>query len=229
MTLETILADIRARLNEVTAAFWTDAQLLVWINHRYQDLVTAVETTFENYFLTESATDLVEDQQEYSLPTDFKRMVRIEINYDMTNNATTFSKATPVTLDEVRIQIANTDLGSSGSPVYYIHGDLLGFLPIPDADGTSAVKIWYVAEQTDLSDDDDEPAIPSQYHRVISLGVCSDALMKGKRDLKGAAMFERMYQEERTKMQGELEDRIAEDVKMTVDLSGESLNFGVGG
>lgn len=228
MTKAEILTDIRARLNEVTAAFWTDVQLLVWINHRYQDLVTAVETTFENYFLTEVATDLIEDQQEYSLPTDFKRMVRIEINYDITNNATAFNKATPATLDDVRAQLADSNLGSSGSPVYYIQGDLLGFIPIPDADGTSAVKLWYVAEQDDLSDDSDEPAIPSQYHRLISIGTCADALMKGKRDLRGAAMFEKMYQEERVKMQAELEDRIADDVKMTTDLSGEGLDFGPG-
>ena len=226
MTKATIITDIRARLNETTAAFWTDAQLLVWMNHRYQDLVTAIETVFENYFITEATADMNEDQQEYTLPSDFKRMRRVELNYDITSNADNFKKATSISLDDVQTRLENDDLGVAALPSYYIQGDILGFLPIPDKDGTAALKIWYIAEQDDLSDDDDEPAIPAQYHRLISIGTCADALMKGKRDLQGSAMFERMYQEERERMQSELEDRVAEGVRLTTDLSGQGLDFG---
>lgn len=228
MTKATIITDIRARLNETTAAFWSDAQLLVWINHRYQDLVTAVETVFENYFITEATADVNEDQQEYTLPSDFKRMRRVELNYDISANADNFKKATPISLDDVQTRLENDDLGVMALPSYYIQGDIIGFLPIPDEDGTAALKIWYIAEQDDLSDDDDEPAIPAQYHRLISIGTCADALMKGKRDLPGSAMFERRYQEERQRMQAELEDRVAEGVRLTTDLSGQGLDFGPG-
>ena len=227
MTTSEIAADIRARLNESTADFWTDAQLLVWVNQRYHHLVEAVDRVFENYFITVTTTDSVDSQQEYSLPTDFKRMRRVEINFNVDDDNSVYQRAFPIELDHVRLRLGNESLGVTiqRNPIYYLQGDNIGFIPIPDEDGTAAIKLWYVAEQDDLEDDDDVPAIPTGYHYLIVIGACADALQKGKRDLDGASMYEAMYQSGRDKMQEELEDRIIDESKMVADTSGDNLDF----
>lgn len=227
MTKAQIISDIRSKLNESTADFWSDAELLRWVNQRYHLLEEAVDRVFENYFLTESVTDTVEDEQEYQLPTDFKRMRRVEVNYDIDNSDSVYQRAYPVELDQIRQRLENTNLGVGiqRHPIYYLRGDNIGFLPIPDEDGTNAIRIQYVAEQDDLSDDADVPVIPVSYHYLIVIGACADALEKGKRDLEEANRLNYRYDVKRREMMEELEDRVIEESKYVVDTSGEGTDF----
>lgn len=56
---------------------------------------------------------------------------------------------------------------SEGSPQYYIYKDNMGFMPIPDADGTNNIKIWYQYTPSTLSEDSSEPDIPGRFHYMI--------------------------------------------------------------
>ena len=227
MTKAQLITDIRSKLNESTADFWSDAELLRWTNQRYHLLEEAVDRVFENYFLTESVADTVEDEQEYQLPTDFKRMRRVEINYDCDNDNSVYQRAFPIELDQIRQRLENDNLGIglTRRPVYYLRGDNIGFLPIPDSAGSEALRIQYVAEQDDLSDDDDTPEIPMAYHYLIVVGACADAFEKGKRDLEEANRLNYRFDIKRKEMMEELEDRVIDESKYVIDASGDSLDF----
>lgn len=54
--LSALIADVRSRLIEPTPNFWSDAELLVWINQGIKDLWRAINNNNQNYFLTLDST-----------------------------------------------------------------------------------------------------------------------------------------------------------------------------
>lgn len=51
-TVTTLLGIIRRHLNETTASFWTDAELIALMNRGMRDLRRAINDNYQNYFLT---------------------------------------------------------------------------------------------------------------------------------------------------------------------------------
>lgn len=228
-TLFTIRKSVRHYLDESTEADWLDSDLNRIINGQYQRVVTAVMETFENYYITEATTDTDANVQEYQLPDDFFKMRRVEINYDINNHPTGFVRALPIDLDVIRGSISNTNLGagSFSSPVYYIQGNVIGFIPIPDKVGDEAIKIWYIKQIPDLSEDSDTINIPypDRYYGIIAKAAAAEALRKGQQESVEAKRLEDEAQADIDRMKRELEDRIAEESKYVIDTSGEILDF----
>lgn len=229
-TRSTLRTDTRSYLDESTEADWKDTDLNRSINKYYQKVVTAVMETFEDYYLTEATADTVADQQEYSLPTDFFKIRRVEINYDIDNSNSAFSRALRFDIDAARGRLAETNLGIGvvRNPSYYIQGDLIGFLPIPSNNGDEAIKIWYVRYISDMDDDTDTIDIPypDRYYEIITKFAAAEALRKGQQEPTEA---KRLYDEAKAdleEMKRQLEDRIAEGAKTVIDTSGENLDFG---
>lgn len=84
---------------------------------------------FEDYYITEATADTVADQQEYTLPTDFLKIRRVEINYDIDSSNSSFMRALPIAIDEVKTNLGNINLGVSiGSrPGYFLQGGIISF------------------------------------------------------------------------------------------------------
>ena len=229
VALSTIRNQVRSYLDEASPADWTNAELNTYINQRYHRVYTAAITVFEEYNITTATADTVADQQEYGLPSDFYKMRRVEINYDVDSSNSRPTRAFPKNIDIVRRDLSDTNLGptiSSGA-FYYITGDEIGFLPIPDKAGTNAIRIWYVKQITDLSDDTDTIEIPysERYWNLIAEGAASDALRQGQQDLRAAQDFDAKFVAGILLMQEELEDRVAEETKSIIDTSGQFLDF----
>lgn len=226
-TLLTLRNDVRHYLDENTEADWLDTDITRIVNKHYQRVVTAVVETYENYYITEATADTVANQQEYSLPTDFFKIRRVEIKYDSSG---TFSRALPADLDSVRVNLGNTNqgLGILRNPTYYIQGSYIGFLPVPTAAGDENIKIWYIKQISDLSSDSSEINIPypDRYYGIITKAAAAECLRKGQQEPVEAKRLEDEAQDDIDRMKRELEDRIAEEAKSVVDVSGESLDFG---
>lgn len=233
VSLSTIRTQVRSYLDETTAADWTDAELNRLINQRYHRVYSAVFTVFEEYRINYATADTVADQQEYSLPSDCLKIRRIEINYDMTGDPTAFQKAAPVTnIDAVRNNLSGTTaIGNiHRNPVYYLLGDTIGFLPVPTLVGDEAIKLWYVPIASDLDGDSATIDIPypERYYHVIAEGAAADAYRFGEQNSTEADKFDQKFVAGILLMQEELEDRIAEDSKYVIDVTGENLDFGGG-
>jgi hypothetical protein len=229
-TLLVLRNDVRHYLDENTEADWLDSDLTRIINKHYQRVATAAMETFENYYITESTTDTDEDVQEYELPSDFWKMRRVEINYNIADADSTFSRALPIDLDQVRGNLENTNTGVNvlRNPTYYLQGNIIGFRPIPDAIGDEAIKIWYVKQVPDMTLDTDTIDIPypDRYYGIITKAAAAEALRKGQQEPVEAKRLEDEAQADIDRMKRELEDRVAEESKMVIDVSGESLDFG---
>jgi len=229
-TLLTIRNDVRHYLDEAAEKDWKNSDLTREINKQYHRVISAVVEVFEDYYITEATADTVEDQQEYTLPTDFSKIRRVEINYDIDNANSTFSRAFPINIDEVRHDLGHATTGVTvvRNPIYYLQGNIIGFIPVPTEVGDEAIKIWYVKNQVDLSDDTDTINIPypDRYYAIISKAAASGALRKGQQEPVEAERLENEAQKDIQRMQRELEDRVAEEGKRVIDTSLNNLDFG---
>lgn len=221
-TLANIRTLVRANLDEISEADWSNDDLDSVINSRYQRVYANAVTVYEDYKVSTDTDDFEADTQEYSLPTDLFKLRRVEVNYDVSNSNSIAQKAYPVNMDAVRTRLAESNLGTSilRNPVYYIHGTTIGFLPIPTSAGTAAIKYWYIPVITDLSSDSSEIDIPypDRYYYLIVDGAAADALRFGQQESYEADKLDRKFEQGLLKMQEELEDRIASESKAVLDV-----------
>lgn len=235
---------VRSFLDEATAADWSNAELNTLINVKYHEVRAMVVTVYEDYYMTTANFNSVASQQEYtstdSAPTNIFKIRRVELNYDVAAAAGAPTRCLPLhNFDAVRRDLAYTNSGiglkTYGNAFYYSYGFrsnfTIGFIPEPDKAGTNAVKIWYIREAADLSGDSSDIDIPyaDKNYIYVVYGAAADALRFGQQATSEANNFESLYKAGMTKMQEELEDRVAEEGKSVIDTQGVSLDFLGGG
>lgn len=232
MTYAEIIADIRTYLDEATASDWTATEVTRNITQAFHEVVAAAMEVFEDYYIVQYTTDTVASQQEYGLPTDFLKMRRVEINYDTADSNSVAQRAFPVNIDQIRGRLDNSTIGPriSGNPMYFIIGDNIGFLPVPqNTETTDGIKIWYIRDATSPTVfTTNEPDIP--YHNrfcpLISWRATANLLRKGQQESVEADKFDVKVENGIARMKQFLEDRIAEETKRVIDVSESSLDFG---
>ena len=236
-TLANLRSDTRTLLDEAVAADWTTGDVDRYINYAYHEVFTSIVSTFEDYYVKTTYIDTVADQQEYDqddgVPTDLIKVRRIEINYDTSDSNASPKRALPVTLDDIRRDVGNTSLGITlwRNPAYYLYGigsnSKLGFVPIPDENGTNAIQLWYVYKPSDLSATSDEVDIPysDRYGRLIAYGAAADLLRKGQQEEQAAAQYRLEFEAGLRKMRAELEDRRADDIRTVTDVGSADIFF----
>ena len=148
--------------------------LLTWLNDAYLYMVDEISKNNPDFF-TKTATDsTVSGTQEYDLPTDFDKMIMVNLKIDGT-----WYRALPLpTINNIPVH-SRTDSSqgfSTTEPYYYIVGDKYGFMPIPSESTASAIKLWYVYTPSELSADSDEPAFSKKFHHIIKYGAYANYL-----------------------------------------------------
>lgn len=242
ISLLTTRTQVRSNLDEpaTEAADWSDTELNRVINQRYHQVISAVMTVYEDYYLTTATFASVANQQEYTaasaLPSNIFKLRRVELNYQPSVSTSANTRCLPIdTLDVVRRDLAfsNSGIGvrTNQTTYYYTYGFgsalTIGFLPIPSETGATAGKLWYIATQADLSADGDSVNIPyaERYYRLIADGATADALRFGQQDVSSADKLEAKFLGDLATMQQELEDKVAEESKMVMDTAGDVLDF----
>lgn len=231
-TLLNIRDQVRSYLDEPSnkAADWTDTELNRLINAYYHKVYTAGVKSFENYApLTTGFLTTVANQQEYALPTGVLLLRRVEINYDISGSNSSWERALPIDIDQVRRDLGVQNLGATvrSGASYYLIGNNIGFIPIPDKAGTSAIKLWYYAQKTDMTADADTVDLPyaDRDWILIAYGATSEALRFGQQESVEADKLMKMYENGILNMQAELEDRVGEESKVIIDTTGMSTDF----
>jgi len=230
----------RSFLDEATAADWTDAELNRLINVYYHKVRSAVVSVFEDYYITTDTFDTVADQQEYTsahgLATDIYKIRRVEVSYDPNASTIIPTRCFPIhNIDAIRrdLNFASNSLGvrTMGNGHYYTYGFgsnmTIGFIPVPSENGTDAVKMWYIPLGTDLSDDTTALNIPNpdQNFIIVAYGVVAEALGFGQQEPTEATRFEGKFERGIAKLQEELENYIAEESKMIIDVTASPFDF----
>lgn len=171
MTKGQIVEDLKAMMGPGNAL--TDSQLLVWVNDAYMMICDEIAKANPDFFTQQSTTHSVNGTREYELPTDFEKIIKVEVTYD----GNTY-RAMP--LDNIG-EILETTSGnangfSSSSPHYYVIKGKLGLQPVPTETGTDNIAVWYQYTPEEMVEDSDVPEFPAKYHHLIKLGAYANYL-----------------------------------------------------
>lgn len=190
MTLIQVIDVARGLLNEPldasrtfpdnTSSFWTDAQLTAYFNLAQTEVQQEIVQSFEDYFITQTTLSIVNGTAEYTLPSGFNKIRRLEDVRDVRNP----SPILPVSLNN-RTGDNFSQERNSAAPVtggYYIRGSQIILTETPTYTDASAIRMHYVKTIGDLSAGSETSEIPAEHHRALVWGVVKFALFQQQSD-----------------------------------------------
>ena len=140
-TAQKLLTNVRGMLNQRNPlnSFWTDEELIEYLNEGVRIYFAEVVKNNEGYFTTTSDLNIVTDTELVTLPTDcyqvkglYKRVSGGYILLPYRNNVT---------------EGYSDQGGTSGNnylPYYYFRGNSLVLRPIPNFNETAGLKLEYI-------------------------------------------------------------------------------------
>ena len=126
---------LRRRLQETTAAQWTDATLNDYINEGYREVGDAIKAVDPEWLVYQDSHNIVVDQYLYKVPTNMDSL--IELWYRSSNTAE-YSR-----LDWRRRRSMETDTSSS-QVSYSVKGKYIQISPTPAPAVTKGLRRDYV-------------------------------------------------------------------------------------
>lgn len=171
MTKATLLADLKNMIGPGVEV--DDVGLTRWLNDAYLEMVEDIQKAVPDYFVSTDTQNIVASQQEYTMPSDWSKVMMVNIQYQ----SGTWQRAHPISINDIAVHASSNSSGfSTGDPGYYLIGDTIGFAPIPSSNITNGLKIWYVYDPAELSADSDVPAIPTKYQHIIKYAAYANYL-----------------------------------------------------
>lgn len=182
-TLTTALADLRSRLEESSARYWTDSELTTWLNEGQRVIARRAET-IQSFNTSISA---VVGQQKYSMPTDMIRVHRVEF---VPTGQTQIYPLKPSTDDEMESIVGINPLMQSSYPSFFTFWGMPGgtgtaamqmkVYPVPAQTGT--FYVYYYREPVAVVNPGDSFEIPAGWDDLLPLYAESIALLKDRDD-----------------------------------------------
>ena len=186
MTLTQIQNDIQSFLGITlsTTSRITTTEVLQWINQDYRTAQSKMAQANINYYMGEiQDMDTVDGTGRYQLPTGFLAMKRLEIQYDDDVDKV---RVSPADINDINSTVdPENDPWSQQKPFYAWWEDDFYIKPVPDetssawtTDAGSAMRLWFVELQDDLSAGTDVPLIPITYHHILAYGATAKGFRK---------------------------------------------------
>lgn len=159
------------------------------INRYYDEIITAVWDSESAWKFDKKGddhpivyTDLVEGQRDYEIPTDARKIERVEITYNDNKY-----RLTAASSEDVKIHKEDDE----GRPrMYYLKGNSIFLFPRSDKEVLNGLEIHISRSVDELEDGEDEPKIEKEFHRYLSLGAAHDWFL-AKNNLQKSREFER--------------------------------------
>ena len=176
MTFAQLQTLVLSWLDDINAGYFTLPQINVWINNAQREVQKQLLQAGENWYLTTVSTTLIPNQDCYSLPTDFLKDHKIEVEISGTGNTSTRSIVQPNT----PIQSNFVTVGPGTPYTYYLKKNCIIFKPVP----STAQKIYlhYSYRVADMTQPGEQPDVPPQYHEYIAIMATCDGFLKDQRD-----------------------------------------------
>jgi len=209
MNLSQLRNRTRFWLNELgtTAGFYLDSDLDGLINDGNQRLNRHITNITPSFFTVSSTFQTVADQKNYTLPTDFQKMIRME-TYDPLNPSD-IDKVSEVNFPRVEIQGIWPSTKVGKPQLYFVRSNQLEFIPIPDT--VHDVRIYYTNAKASLALDADIPTSPVDFHDMIALHAVIFALPANS---EGSSEYRLLYDQRKNDLMESLMDRDGSDPLM---------------
>lgn len=153
MNVSEIQARVKRQFGDESSVQVTDDDIYRWINDAQKEIAV------KNHLLeTKKSADAVGNQAEYTLPVDILELR--SVRYDSV-------KVTSVTMQEYDEYIGTQNLSSTNPLVYHIYENTMIVWPIPPADFSNAISIYYTRMPVEVTASSDVPELAVKYHNRI--------------------------------------------------------------
>ena len=111
-------------------------------------------------------TDLVKGQRDYQLPSNARRIERVEVK----DKNGVWRILTPISPD-----LSQPENNTEGIPnSYYVKGRSIFLFPLSNSDRKDSLSVFISKSSTPLKEDTDEPKIDREFDRYLSIGASLD-------------------------------------------------------
>jgi len=189
------MARRKISFQSAASAKYADADLDANLNMWYRIMLGWV---FESTGIWEfngemSTTNLVLDQEEYVLPSDFVILNRVEVLYP---SASDYVKADRIDDKQVDTGAFGNDeipFGVDGRPVYRTFGNSIFIYPSPTAAVTNGLRIEYLTDIVELSAGGDIPTLNTLVHHIMSIGAAYEYCLTNEQPRKAAMLWNQLF------------------------------------
>lgn len=188
MTLAQIRTLALGYLDDSQSGYFTDAFMLSIINKAQREVQKQLLQMGDNWYLTAQQTTLVVNQQEYIMPTDFRKSHRLEIITAGTAPNETKVQLSPISLNQQEMVAA----GAGVPAVWCIKKNRIIIFPAPSTAWT--MRLWYSYRIAELVNDSDVPDVPSEYHEYIAILAAIDGFVKDDRPYTNLKLMAESYE-----------------------------------
>lgn len=170
----TIITYARYYLNESSADFWSDAELLAWINQGTMDIVSRTRCLES----TETIT-LASSTVEYTISSSYIDISTVTYT-DSDGNTKGLQKSNPQTIGHPR---------DTEPAFWYEWNGKVGIFPALSSRTTEVATAFYVSTPSALTATSDTIVVPAIYDRALTLYVAAQALLKEEQYGKSARLM----------------------------------------
>lgn len=160
MLVSDILTDVRNELKETAPAFWSDEELIRWINRAVQDYSDRTRILQDKAFLS-----LEEGRSAYPLPSNWIS-ARLVMHKQVVDGVANYRRVYPTNIEketQENPQFMDTTSDRLDRPArYFIWDNEINVIPAPNADNISDsdLILWYVATPVTLTNTNQTIPIP---------------------------------------------------------------------
>lgn len=178
MTVGEIKTYVSYLVDDLEFGYFTSAQLNRFINQAQLEVQKKLIRAGWTWYLKidESLTTVV-NQSDYSLPSDFLEINKLEY---VKNAGVNESKIVLNSIDALSESSFFAQYNGQ-SQAFYLKKDKLVLLPKPNIAGDT-LRIYYSYRIADISADGDTPDIPKEYHEYLAHLVAIKCFIKDGRD-----------------------------------------------
>lgn len=173
MQLSEIRDSARSKADEEATGFIDNTELNRYVNQGHRFVYGKIVQRFEDFFVVKGTAlnggliPITSNQNEYSLPTTFYKLVRVERRNTNDSNENNWRKILRLNLSNDQINDfyparQGYDLGFG----YYLAGSKIYLRPVPSSGFD--MRLWFIPQSTTMALDADNPSVPEEYHELIA-------------------------------------------------------------
>lgn len=189
----------RVWLDDVDGGYFTDAIMNRFINQAQRECQKLLLQAGEDFYTKCFYTTLVANQAHYALPSDFVKLMRLELVISGSGDLESVERIYPINLNEQDIAYNYYGSGTQGGRPrnYTILKNVIRLFPTPNE--VKTIKMSYAPRVLDMTDDGDVPDAPEDYHEYIAILAARDGFLRDGRPLtpieSKLAYYEKMMEE----------------------------------
>lgn len=164
MNLGDVKTRVKRTFGDESGVQVTDGDILRWVNDAQREIVMRNADLLEK---TPVATDIISGQQEYTFPTDMRKLRSIQFRRDVTLSYVHLESKSLQEFDALLDGWSGSTYGNANPYCYCSYGTSFKLFPIPDFNLTGGLKLFYYRFSVDVVNDVDELDLPLKYHSSV--------------------------------------------------------------